>query len=61
LHNNVVKADNNMSSIPIGISLPIDLVKKIDKERHDVSRSRYILRLIEKNVSGNNVVGGIST
>jgi hypothetical protein len=48
----------NMHSIPIGISLPIELVKKIDKERHDVSRSRYILRLIEKNVSNN--VGGIS-
>jgi hypothetical protein len=36
-------------AIQIGISLPIELVKKIDKERHDVSRSRYILRLIEKN------------
>ena len=47
----------NMNSIPIGISLPIELVKKIDKERHDVSRSRYILRLIEKNVRSN--VGGI--
>jgi hypothetical protein len=44
--------DNVMSSIPIGISLPIELVKKIDKERHDVPRSRYILRLIEKNVVG---------
>jgi metal-responsive CopG/Arc/MetJ family transcriptional regulator len=39
-----------MSSIPIGISLPIELIKKIDKERHDVSRSRYILRLIENGV-----------
>jgi metal-responsive CopG/Arc/MetJ family transcriptional regulator len=48
-----------MKSIPIGISLPIELVKKIDQERHDVSRSRYILRLIEKNVS-NNVVAGLS-
>jgi metal-responsive CopG/Arc/MetJ family transcriptional regulator len=49
-----------MNSVPVGISLPIELVKKIDRERHDVSRSRYILRLIEKNVR-NNVVGGIST
>jgi metal-responsive CopG/Arc/MetJ family transcriptional regulator len=48
-----------MNSVPIGISLPIELIKKIDKERHDVSRSRYILRLIEKNVS-NNIVGGAS-
>ena len=46
-----------MNSIPIGISLPIELVKKIDRERHDVSRSRYILRLIEKNARSN--VGGI--
>jgi hypothetical protein len=56
---NVIKVDSFMSSIPIGISLPIELVKKIDEARHDVSRSRYILRLIEKNVS-NNIVGGIS-
>jgi metal-responsive CopG/Arc/MetJ family transcriptional regulator len=40
----------NMNSVPIGISLPIELVKKIDKERHDVPRSRYILRLIENGV-----------
>jgi metal-responsive CopG/Arc/MetJ family transcriptional regulator len=53
-----MNVDNNMSSIPIGISLPIELVMKIDKERHDVSRSRYILRLIEKNVRNNVVVGG---
>jgi metal-responsive CopG/Arc/MetJ family transcriptional regulator len=49
-----------MNSIPIGISLPIELVKKIDKERHDVSRSRYILRLVEKDVCDNNK-GGVNT
>jgi metal-responsive CopG/Arc/MetJ family transcriptional regulator len=31
----------------IGIYLPKEIVKKIDMERGDVNRSRYILRLIE--------------
>lgn len=30
------------------INLPEKLVKKIDKDRGDVSRSRFILRLLEK-------------
>jgi hypothetical protein len=35
------------NSYPIGISLPKEIIKKIDAERLDVPRSRYILRLIE--------------
>lgn len=31
-----------------GISLPNDIAKQIDELRGDVSRSRFILRLIEK-------------
>jgi metal-responsive CopG/Arc/MetJ family transcriptional regulator len=31
-----------------GLSLPTELVRKIDNERGDISRSRYILRLLEK-------------
>jgi len=31
-----------------GISLPNELVKKIDAERGDIPRSRYVLRLLEK-------------
>ena len=31
-----------------GLSLPTELVRKIDSERGDISRSRYILRLLEK-------------
>lgn len=31
-----------------GLSLPAELVRKIDRERGDISRSRYILRLLEK-------------
>ena len=30
------------------INLPDKLVKKIDKDRGDVPRSRFILRLLEK-------------
>ncbi|MDQ6862798.1 MAG: hypothetical protein M3044_03125 [Thermoproteota archaeon] len=36
------------SSIAVGISLPANIIKKIDTERGDVSRSRYVLRMIEK-------------
>jgi hypothetical protein len=35
-------------SIPIGISLPRKILHRIDLERKDISRSRYVLRLIEK-------------
>jgi metal-responsive CopG/Arc/MetJ family transcriptional regulator len=31
-----------------GLSLPIELMQKIDNERGDVSRSRFVLRLIEQ-------------
>jgi hypothetical protein len=40
-------------SIPLGISLPTKLIEKIDTERKDVPRSKYILRLIEKEVPNN--------
>jgi metal-responsive CopG/Arc/MetJ family transcriptional regulator len=32
----------------LSINLPETIVKKIDKERGDVPRSRFILRLLEK-------------
>lgn len=35
-----------------GISLSKDTVKRIDMERGDVSRSRYITRLLEKAYGG---------
>ncbi len=31
-----------------GLSLPSDLLQKIDEERGDVSRSRFLLRLIQR-------------
>ena len=34
--------------IAIGISLPMKLMEKIDVDRGDVPRSRYVLRILEK-------------
>lgn len=39
---------NFNKSISIGLSLPYYILDIIDKKRADISRSRYILRLIEK-------------
>jgi len=36
------------SSIAVGISLPTNIIRKIDNERGDISRSRYVLRILEK-------------
>ncbi len=35
---------------PIGISLPENVIEKIDTQRGDIARSRYILRLIESSL-----------
>lgn len=32
----------------ISITLPDELIEKVDQERGDVSRSRYFVRLIER-------------
>ena len=40
------KIDNTSKSA--GISLPTELLSKIDKDRGDISRSRYIVRIIER-------------
>lgn len=37
--------------ISCGFSLPPELMRSIDSERGDISRSRYVLRLIEKSLS----------
>ncbi len=39
--------------IPIGISLPSKIVDAVDKKRNDVTRSRYILRILEKDILSN--------
>jgi len=35
-------------SIPVGVSLPREIIHKIDLDRKDISRSRYLLRLIKR-------------
>ena len=34
--------------IPTGVSLPVKIAKRIEKDRGEISRSRYLLRIIEK-------------
>ena len=34
--------------IPLGITLPREIVRKIDNDRGDVPRSRFLLRLVER-------------
>ena len=47
------------ASYGFGISLPKDLVTKIDSERGDIPRSRYVLRVLQRlykdedNIKGN--------
>lgn len=36
----------------MGLSVPIAFLEKIDEVRGDVSRSRYIQRLLQKNCNG---------
>ena len=35
-------------SVNITLTLPEKIIDKIDKERGDVNRSKYVLRLLEK-------------
>ena len=41
--------------ISVGISLPRKIMRRIDVERGDVSRSRYLLRLLERTYLPNKV------
>jgi hypothetical protein len=43
-----MKIVNMQSSIAVGISFPKDIISKIDAERGDIPRSRYLLRILEK-------------
>ncbi len=36
------------SNLVLGISLPRQIIGQIDSERGDVPRSRYVLRILEK-------------
>jgi hypothetical protein len=39
---------NLQKNKPTGFSLPSELIQKIDDERGDIPRSRYLLRILEK-------------
>lgn len=41
-------------NIAKGISLPKDVLRKIDSMRGDIPRSKYLLRILEKYVKYNN-------
>jgi hypothetical protein len=36
------------NNVAVGISLPTKLMEKIDVDRGDIPRSRYVLRMLEK-------------
>ena len=36
------------NTVGVGVSMPKNIVSKIDAERGDISRSRYLLKLLEK-------------
>lgn len=48
-------------NIIIGLSLPKNILLKVDNERNDVSRSRFVLRILESKFSntGNHVDGEV--
>jgi hypothetical protein len=37
-----------VKSIPVGVSIPENILKQIDKDRMDIPRSRYLLRALER-------------
>ena len=45
----------NKRNLSVGISLPEELIDLIDEDRGDISRSRYLLRTIEKTFSKNTI------
>jgi hypothetical protein len=46
------------NNVAVGISLPTKLMEKIDVDRGDIPRSRYVLRILEKQytLKGKNVI-----
>ena len=42
------KAIMQTNTVSVGISFPTEILKKIDGERGDVSRSKYLLKIIER-------------
>jgi hypothetical protein len=44
---------NKSTKIPLGLSLSNELIQTIDTKRGDISRSRFIQRLLEHCLSNN--------
>ena len=38
----------SINNLPLCVSLPLEMIQTIDRLRGDVSRSRFVLRLLEK-------------
>jgi metal-responsive CopG/Arc/MetJ family transcriptional regulator len=48
-HSSIPKhSTSHTAAIAVGISLPRNILGKIDEDRGDVSRSRFLLRIIER-------------
>jgi hypothetical protein len=45
--------------IPSGLSLPVEIAQRIENDRGDISRSRYLLRIIEKFYNENKKQGAV--
>ncbi|MFQ5836563.1 MAG: hypothetical protein ACE5HG_01795 [Candidatus Bathyarchaeia archaeon] len=43
-----VKAKLKNRKIPVGIGIPADMLKRIDKERGDIPRSVYVTKLLQQ-------------
>jgi len=46
--NSYVRSNVSVITQTVSMTLPKEVVKKIDISRGDISRSRYVLRIIEK-------------
>lgn len=45
---------------PVTISLPNDLLDQVDSLRHDISRSKFIQRCVQKSIEQMNTAVGLS-
>ncbi|MGA2665110.1 MAG: hypothetical protein ABSF83_09220 [Nitrososphaerales archaeon] len=45
-------------NVPITVSLPLEILARMDREKGDLSRSRFVLRAIEKSL-GKDTAGAV--
>lgn len=51
-HNKLMKIAFMQEHISVGVSFPKRVIEKIDKARGDISRSRYLIRILEEHEDG---------